>query len=230
MSDLASFSFTNEVGRPEVMDAAQALQRSQEMLADRDLLTAREFVRGALEAFGRSAELLWILAEVEFARGDVVAGRECLIEAMAARPHDSASAARQIRLLRAYGFWRETLCAVHGISADVHDDPIVWAEAGDFYRACGCPAHAASAYGSGRGLRRSALVARRWCWLRSGGPSRLVRRKACAQEETLLEGLRHPSAYTRSIHSVEGLDAGHAQWIQAQLETFEYRYEQQYHE
>lgn len=42
--------------------------------------------------------MLWVLADVEFADGNFVAGRKCLDEALAASPPRPASLARQIRL------------------------------------------------------------------------------------------------------------------------------------
>ena len=51
-----------------------------------------------------------------------------------------------------------------------------------------------------------------------------LRRKAYTREKTMLQDLRHPSAYISSISDVEGLDARKAQLVRVQLETLGYRY------
>lgn len=227
MSELTAVNSTAGGGQPEVTDAVWVIRRAEELLTERDPLSAREIVREALEVYGRRAGLLWVLAEAEFAVGDAVAGREFLAEAVAASPRDHASVTRQIRFLRNNGFWREALSAVQSLPGEVREDPLVRAAAGDFYRACGCPAHAADTYGPRYGLPSAARTSRWWCWLRSGGPFGLLHRSAYAREKTMLQALRHPSGYISSILDVEGLDVRQAQRVRAQLETLDYRYRQQ---
>ena len=134
-------------GQPEFTDAAWVVQRAEELLAESDSRTARDIVREALQASGRRADLLWVLADAEFAVGDAVAGRECLAEALAAAAGEPTLVARQIRMLRGNGFWREALSAVQALPEDAREDPRVRAAAGDFSQACQCPAHGPTATG-----------------------------------------------------------------------------------
>ena len=224
MSDLTAVSGHAGAGQPAAVDAAWVVLRAGELLAGGRARSAREIVREALDTFGRRSDLLWVLADVEFADGDFLAGRECMAEALAATPSKPGSVARQIRVLRGNGFWREALSAVQAVPADMRGDPLVWAEAGIFYRACGCPAHAAGSYGPRRSLPFPARATRRWCWLRSGGPAGRLRRKAYAWEEMVLQDLSHPPGYIGSISGVKGVDAPLAQRVQSQLETYAYRY------
>jgi len=211
------------------VDEAWVVRRAGELLAEGDPRRAGEIVRDALDAFGRQAELLWILADAEIAAGDLIAGREYLDEALAASQGDSASAARRIRTLRNAGFWREALSVVQEVPGELHEDPLVRAASGDFYRACQCPAHAVDSYGTGRGLPRPSRMARRSCWLRSGGPSGRMRRKVRAWEEMSLQDLWYPSAYIAGIAAVDGLDDRQVRQVRAQLETSDYRYTRRWH-
>jgi hypothetical protein len=55
--------------------------------------------RERLDAGGSRADLLWTLADVEFADGDLIAGKACLAEAFDASGEDAAALARQVRAL-----------------------------------------------------------------------------------------------------------------------------------
>ena len=224
MSDLGTAGSAAEGGQRAVVDEAWVVRRAGELLSEGDPRHAREIVRDALDAFGRQAELLWILADAEFAAGDLIAGREYLDEALAAGQGDPASVARQIRTLRDAGFWREALSAVQAVPGELREDPLVRAESGNFYRACLCSAHAVISYGMVRGLPRPSRMARRSCWLRSGGPFGRLRRKVRAWEEMSLQDLWYPPGYIASISAVDGLDDRQVQRVRAQLETSEYRY------
>jgi hypothetical protein len=228
MSDLTAVNSIAEGGQPDMTDAAQVVRRAEELLAQGEYRTAREIVGEALAVSGRRADLLWVLAEAEFACGDTIAGRHCLAEAVAASSGEPIVAARQIRILRSNGFWRDALSAVQALPGDLREDPLVRAAVGDFYRLCGLPAHAADSYGPGHALSRAARASRQWCWLRSGGPSGLLRRKSLAWEEMVLQALSRPSGYISSISDVEGLDVLQAQRVRAQLETLNYRYYRQW--
>lgn len=179
MSDLSGMPKLVKAEESVAADsAASAVRRARELLDDGDVCEARELVIGALDAGGTRAVLLWTLADVEFADDDLIAGQALLAEAVDESGQDAAAVARQLHVLSRNGLWRDVLLTAEELPADLRQDPLVRAEAGDFYRICGCPAHASECYGSPEGLRRSARVARRWCRLRSGGPFALIRRKS----------------------------------------------------
>lgn len=224
MSDLRSVGSAAEGGRRPVIDEAWVVKRARELLAEGDPRYAREIVRDALDTLGRQGDLLWLLADVEFDDGNLIAGREYLDEALTASPGDAASVSRQIRTLSDAGFWREALSVVQAVPAELRDDPLVRAESGNFYRVCQCPAHAVDSYGTSRGLPRPSRMVRRSCWLRSGGPSWRLRRKLRAWEAMSLQDLWYPPGYIASISAVEGLDNRQVQRVRAQLETRNYRY------
>jgi hypothetical protein len=224
VSDLSTAGSAAGAGQRAVVDEAWVVRRAGELLAEGDPQYAREIVRNALDTFGRQADLLWTLADAEFASGDLIAGRAYLEEAFTAGPRDPGSVARQIRTLRSAGFWREALSVVQALSGELRGDPLVRAEAGNFSRACQCSAHAVDGYGPSLSLPRSCRMARRWCWLRSGGPSGRLRRKARTWEEMSLQDLRYARGYIGSISAMDGLDSRQVQRVRAQLETNGYRY------
>jgi hypothetical protein len=211
-----------------VADESWVIRRAAEIARDGSPGQAGELVRDAMGVLGRRPDLLWVLARAELADGDLAAGREHLDEAVAAGPRDAASVARQVTALSGAGFWRDALAVVRE-AGDLRGDPLVRTAAGNFFRACHCPAHAADSYGPSIGLDRPARMSRRWCWLSSGGPSARLRRAAEAQEETSLQELLHPPAYMASLSSIDGLDAGQVRRVQAQLETNGYRYTRRWH-
>jgi hypothetical protein len=84
--------------------------------------------------------------------------------------------------------------------------------------------NATAVYGSRHSLGRHAEMSRRWCWLRSGGPSALVRRNVRAWEEAkLLPLLRRSLIYARQLDGIAGLDNMQAQKLHIQLDTLNYR-------
>ena len=198
--------------------------RAQLLLGDGFARPAREVVQEALRVSPGHAGLLWTLADIEFADGDLAAGRSRLMEAYAASCKDAAVTARWMSVLRRNGLWRDEILAVAEIPTDVRCDASVRSEAGAFYRDCGCYAHATDAYGSGHSLGRHAKVSRRWCWLRSGGPSPLVRRNIRNWEQAkLLPALRRSPVYFRQLEDIDGLDAAQTQKLHIQLENLNYR-------
>ena len=184
-------------GQPEFTDAAWVVQRAEELLAESDSRTARDIVREALQASGRRADLLWVLADAEFAVGDAVAGRECLAEALAASSGEPTLVARQIRMLRGNGFWREALQLCKPFPRMHVRIPGAGSRWGLLP---GVPVSSAR----GRQLRGRAMD----CPRRSGIPAVVlatVRRavqgakaEGLHAREDMLQDLRHPSAYIRA--------------------------------
>jgi hypothetical protein len=197
---------------------------AEELLEDGDARAARQVVEEALNAGGSHSDLLWVLADVEFADGDLMAGRSRLDEAADACGRDAAATGRQIRVLYRNGLWREALFAVESIPADLREDPSVRTEVGGFYRGCGCYAHATDGYGCRDGLPRRSRAARRWCWWRSGGPSGRIRRRALTWEESaLLSWLRRRIGFADQLDAVPGLEDREVLRLRSQIETLEYR-------
>jgi hypothetical protein len=206
-------------------------QSAQALLDDGDVRGARVVVQEALEAGRGHADLLWTLADIEFSAGDLVAGRSHLMEAFVASDKGAAVIARRIRALRRNRLWHDALLAVEEIPVDMRCDATVRAEAGAFYQGCGCHAHAADIYGSPRSLGRHARMAQRWCWLRSGGPSALVRRNVRAWAEAkLLPVLRRSLIYARQLDGIAGLDAIQVQKLHIQLDTLHYRIQRRWYQ
>ena len=218
-----------QADRDAIVDKAWVIRRAGELLALGNPRFARDIVRQALETFGRQADLLWILADTELANGDVIAGLACLDEALAVGPLDAASLARQIRILRGGGFWRQALSVVEAVPEDLCGDPLLQAELGNFYRACECPDMQWTAMGAagifpghparpggGAGCAREAR--QRW-----------LRQRALALEEVSLQDLRHSSGYIDSVSTVEGLDSRQVQRVCAKLETNRYRFHRRWY-
>jgi hypothetical protein len=229
MSDLTAAGEAASAGQPAAVHVAWVVRRARELLDDGNRRSARELVCDAMDQAGRCGDLLWILAEVEFADDDVMAGRDCLAEALAASGQEPASVARQIRALRSSGCWREALLAAEAVPAGMRQNPMVRSEVGNFYRSCGCPAQAAESYGSPHGLRRPVKAARMWCWLRSGGPAASLHRKAREREEVLLGILRRPPGHISTLADIADLDSRQAQYARILLETFNYRYQRRWY-
>lgn len=210
------------------------LKDVEQLLEQGDRRAARELIEKELRADGNRAELLATLADVEFADGNVLAGRKRLTEAAEAAEASGRKAeitARQIRVLGRNGLWRDGLLAVESISAGVRRDSRVRAEAGGFYRRCGCPAHAARCYGSRDGLSGRVRVARLWCWLVSRGPCAQRRRRAYKweesraykwEEEKLLSWLRQPIGYTDQLDHIPGLQECDALRVRTELDRLRY--------
>lgn len=225
MSDLSAAAGAAGTSGQAAGEIPWVLKRARELLAEGDPRSVRGVVQDAIAVHGRQADLLWALADAEFADGDLITGRKYLDDAVAAGRGDPTSVARQIRGLRLGGFWREALSIVQGLSPELRADPQVRAEAGDFYRDCECPAHAADAYAPPGGLSRASRRMRLWCWLRSGGPAWWLRRLARDAEVKALLELSSPPGYIAGICAVEGLDDSQAQRVRVQLETYTYRYQ-----
>ena len=197
---------TGSLPEHSAVDESWVIRRAEQLLAEGNPGWARETIEAASGMFGRRAEFLWLLADSEFASGNVEAARECLDEALAAAPRSAVSVARQIRSLKTWGYWREALFAIQEAPQELRDDPLVRSEAGNFYRACVCPAHAVDSYGSPASLPRSARASRRWAWLRSGGPATAWRKRMRLWEERSLLDLWRTPAYIASLSTVGGID------------------------
>jgi hypothetical protein len=200
--------------------AAQAARR---LLDDRFVRDAREVVQDALATGERDPELLWVLADAEFADGNLVAGHDVLAEAFEASGKQPADVARQLRVLRRNLLWREVLLAMEKLPAAVAGHALVRAEIGAFYQSCGCHARAAQGYGPRQGLTSSARAGRRLCWLWSGGPSKMLRERIGSWEDaTLLPTLGRRPGYLRQLDTT-GLADRQVLRLQFQLETLNYR-------
>jgi len=76
-----------------------AEQRARDLLKAEDVAAAREVTEEALRTSPDRPELLWLLADVEFADGDQQAAMYHLAEAIGANGGDAASISRQIEAL-----------------------------------------------------------------------------------------------------------------------------------
>jgi hypothetical protein len=207
-----------------------AAQSARRLLDEGHVRAAREVIQDALDAEDRHAELLWVLADVEFADGDLIAGRDHLAEAFEASGRQPADVARWIRALRRNRLWREALLTIETLPVPASDDPLVRAEVGAFYQACGCHAHAAERYGPGQGLTSSARAMRRWCWLWSGGPSKALHARLRNWEGArLLPTLRRRPSYLKQLDKAR-LEDSQVRRLQIQLETLNYRLERLWYE
>ena len=196
---------------------------ARRLLDDGFARVAREVAEDALATGKRTSELLWVLADIEFADGNLVAGHDFMAEAFEASRRQPADVARRLRGLRRNLLWREALLAVENLPADVAGDPLVRAEIGAFYQSCGCRAHAAQGYGPRRGLTSGAAAMRRWCWLWSGGQSKTLRERLGNWEEArLLPTLRRRRGYVEQLDAT-GLSDKQVLRLQFQLETLNYR-------
>jgi hypothetical protein len=104
VSDLKTADSGTGAGRRAVVDEAWVVRRAGELLAEGDPRYAREIVRDALDTFGRQADLLWTLADAEFANGNLIAGREYLDEALTAGPRSGLGSPADT-----YSAWRRIL-------------------------------------------------------------------------------------------------------------------------
>jgi uncharacterized protein HemY len=139
-------------------------QRARKLLEAEDVPAAREVTKQALRTSPNRPELLWLLADVEFADGDQQAGMCCLAKAADASGGDAGAIGRQIQALSEERLWREALVVVEHLPAQVRDDPAVRTAVGDFYNALSCHAHAVDGYGARAGLSSSARATRRLSW------------------------------------------------------------------
>jgi hypothetical protein len=200
-------------------------QRARELLDDEDVPAAREVTQEAMRAWPNRPELLWLLADVEFADGDQQTGISCLAKAVDASGGDVEAIGRQIRALSKERLWRETLIAIEGLPAQVRDHPAVRAAVGDFYNARACHAHAVDGYGDRAGLSSSARARRRLSWLRSGGPFRFARHRIDSWEESkLLARLRKRRRTSAQLDAVPNLDSLEAHRLKVRTENAYYEW------
>ena len=100
-------------------------QRARDLLETGDVPTAREVAEEALRTSPDRPELLWLLADVEFADGDQQSGVCCLAKAVDVSGRDAAAISRQIRTLSENDLWREALMTVEHVPGQVRGDPLV---------------------------------------------------------------------------------------------------------
>lgn len=204
--------------------AAKQLQQHVAQLLDAgEISAARDSVEGVIRESGRTAEYLWLLADVEFADGESVAGARLLAEAVDATGGDAGAIGHQISKLTIYGLYRLALQVVESSPVQASDSQYVRSAVGAFYKACYCHAHAVDGYGSKTGLERHALADRHYSWLRSGGPFNLIRQRLCSWEESaLLSHLRIGVKENVELESIPGIDAGEAEQLKTRVENAEY--------
>jgi tetratricopeptide (TPR) repeat protein len=210
--------------------ARLAERRAAEFLGSGDNGQARRVIAEALAASPDEADLLWVLADVEFADGDLQEGMRCLERAVTASGADGRAAGRQIRTLTQNRLWREALRVLEHVPAEIAEDPLLRTAAGDFYKERGCRAHAAGGYGEIIGLARSARARRRVAWLVSGGPFPSVRRRINAWENSrLLSRMRKEQRSRDQLDAMPDLDRRRAYCLKAEIESADcewaYRYE-----
>jgi hypothetical protein len=205
--------------------ARLAEQRAGELLEVGDVRAAREVIEEALRTSQSRTDLLWILADVEFAAGDQQTGIRCLTEAVSASRRDAAAISKQIQTLSERLLWHETLGAIERIPTQVRGDPQVRTAVGGFYRARGCHGHAVSGYGSSAGLAFSIRAKRCLSWLRSGGPFTFVRRRINAWEDSeILPGLRRDRRSAGKLEAVSDLDSSQAYILNVRMENANYEW------
>lgn len=186
-----------------------AVRRADELIEDGETKAARALIEAAIKKHSQPAcpDLLWVLADVEFADGDPEAALCRLREAVQASGDKAGSAGRQIRTLSRNRLRGEALDVIEGLDDDLRRDPMVRDATGRFFVARGCYAHACDGYGRRSGLPRSAKLHRRLAWLASGGPLRAVRGTMREWEEAkLLSTLRRTSSHLQRLDQVAGID------------------------
>jgi hypothetical protein len=100
---------------------ARAVQDARDLLAAEDVPAAREVAEKALRTWPDRPELLWLLADVEFADGDQQAGVYRLAKAFDASDRDAEDISRSIRALSENQLWHETLITVEYLQAKAFD-------------------------------------------------------------------------------------------------------------
>ena len=200
-------------------------QRARELLKAEDVSAAREVTEEALRTSPNRPELLWLLADVEFADDNQQAGMCCLAKAVEASGGDAGAIGRQIEALSENYLWRAVLIAIEHLPAQVRDNLVVRTAVGDFYRAVACHAHAIDAYGDRTALSSSTRAKRRLSWLRSGGPFMLVRRRTDSWEESqLLARLRKGRRASAQLGAVPNLDSLEAHRLRVRMENSDYQW------
>jgi hypothetical protein len=205
--------------------ASLELQQQVAQLLDMgEIHAARDSVEQAIRESGRNAEFLWLLANVEFADGDSVAGASLLAEAVqVAGEEDVGAVGRQIHTLAIHKQCRLALLIVESLPSQASESPHVRSAVGAFYEACYCSAHAVYGYGAETGLQDYDLARRRCSWLRSGGPFDLIRGRLYSWEESaLLSQLRRNIKANVELESIPGIEAREAELLKTQVENAEY--------
>lgn len=224
MSDLAAMSTIADVDKLEMPDVTYVVRRARQALTEGGSpRRARDILLAAFGTFGRATDLLWALAEVEFADGDVAAGREAMKEALALDLPSPVSAVRQLRILGGSGCWREAVVTTRGIPESMRQEPLLRMEAGKFYRFCRCPGHAVAAFGKPKDLPWHGRVTWLSSWLLSGGPVHSLRQQVLSWEAKALQELLEPPMHVEAISTVSGLDPRHMLRVRTQLETYNFR-------
>lgn len=176
---------------------------ARDLLEAKDVAAARVVTKEALRTSPDSPELLWLLADVEFADGDQQAAMYRLGEAVGASDGDAASLSRQIGALSENRLWREALTIAEHVSSQMSADPLIRTAVGDFFNMLNCHGHAVGGYGDSSGLSSSATRKRRRSWLRSGGPFTFMRRRIIAWEDSrLLPKLRRGRRASAELDAV----------------------------
>jgi hypothetical protein len=115
---------------PDAASAAE--QRAREMLRAGDVGKARQAIQEALGFSPGRPDLLWVLADVEFADGDEQAAARCLTEAVIASGEDAAAIGKKIQALSDNRLLRGALDAVEHVPPRVLfpgvTTPTVWRE------------------------------------------------------------------------------------------------------
>ena len=225
MSDLAVAGDIADGGKPALLDVAQVVRRARQALTvGGSPRWARDIVLAGLDKFGRSADLLWVLAEIEFIDGDVAAGRDAMKEASTLDPTSPALIIKSLRMLGGSGCWQEALAIIRSIPASMHQEPLVRTESGNFYWLCKCPAHAVAAFGKPKDLPRQSRKVWLSCWLRSGGPVNSLRRRALSWEAEALQVLDEPPPHVEAVCGVPELDPRQVLRVRVSLEKYNFRF------
>lgn len=208
-------------GQPD--SARQLEEHVAQLLDEGEIQAARDSVEQAIQESGRDAEYLWLLADVEFADGDSVAGRRLLAEAADAGGGDADALGRQIRELAAHRQYRLALQIVESLPGQAGDSLPVRAAVGAFYETCHCRAHAFHGYGPKDGLGKRERAGRHSSWLRSGGPFNSIRdRLDLWEEDTLLSRLRRGIDANVELESIPGIDVREAELLKTRIENADY--------
>lgn len=212
-----------EAGLVGPADAAK--QRAVDLIGVEDFPAAREVVENALAASPNDSDLLWVLAEIEFADGMLLTGVQCLAKAADASGRDASAVSRQIRTLTEKSLFREALKVIDQTPEQLGDDPLVRSEIGDLYYILSCPAHAFLGYGKWSGFPRWRAIS----WLYSGGPFSFVRRRASAWEESeLLSVLREPEREHDQLDTIVDLSENALFRLKMGMENSDYAWATQY--
>jgi hypothetical protein len=206
-------------------DDLDAVRRATALLGGGDTAAARKVAEDALAAARPGTDLLWVLADIEFADGDLQAGMRFLMEAAEVDGQDGAAFSRKIKALSSNRLWRDALFAIEHVSAHLRNDPLVRESAGDFYRARRCPAHSVDAYGDRAGLSPAARTRRLRSWVYSGGPIRFLRSRIAAWEESaLLIRLRSGRRASEQLADIPELTSREAFRLNALIDSVVYEW------